>query len=97
LCGILVYATVVSVTVGVRKFRENLSHYLDLVKEGREVVVITERGKPVARLEGPSNLERLIAEGRVRPAKRPKRPIPPLEGPELGPPYLSDVVIEGRG
>lgn len=86
-----------SVTIGVRKFRENLSHYLDLVKDGSNVVVITERGKPVARLEGPSNLERLIAEGRVRPAKRPKRPLPPLEGPELEPPYLSDVVIEGHG
>jgi prevent-host-death family protein len=92
-----VYATVVSVTVGVRKFRENLSQYLDLVKDGSNVVVITERGKPVARLEGPSNLERLIAEGRVRPAKRAKRPLPPLEGPELEPPYLSDVVIEGHG
>ena len=91
------YANVVSVTVGVRKLRENLSHYLDLVREGREVVVITERGKPVARLEGPSNLERLVAEGLVTPAAEPKRPIPPLEGPELGPPYLSDVVIEGRG
>jgi prevent-host-death family protein len=87
-----------SVTVGVRKFRENLSYYLDLVKEGREVVVITERGKPVARLEGPSNLERLIAEGKVIPAKRPKGPLPPLEElPKIGPPYLSDIVIEGRG
>jgi prevent-host-death family protein len=92
-----VYASLVTVTAGVRKFRENLSHYLDLVKEGREVVVITERGTPVARLEGPSNLERLIAEGLVTPASKPKQPIPPLEGPELEPPYLSDVVIEGRG
>jgi prevent-host-death family protein len=93
-----VYAIVVSVTVGIRKFRENLSHYLDLVGEGREVVVITDRGKPVARLEGPSNLERLIAEGRVIPAKRPKGPLPPLEKlPKIGPPYLSDVVIEGHG
>jgi prevent-host-death family protein len=92
-----VYASVMTVTVGVRKFRENLSHYLEIAKEGREVVVITDRGEPIARLEGPSNLERLIAEGRVRPAKRPKRPSLPLDGPELEPPYLSDVVIEGRG
>jgi prevent-host-death family protein len=88
----------VSVTVGIRKFRENLSHYLDLVREGREVVVITDRGKAVARLEGPSNLERLIAEGKVIPAAKPKSPLPPLETlPKIGPPYLSDVVIEGRG
>jgi prevent-host-death family protein len=86
-----------SVTVGVRKFRENLSHYLDLVKEGREVVVITERGKPIARLEGPSNLERLIEEGRVRPAQRPKRPIRREDLVEIdGPPWLSDVIIADR-
>jgi prevent-host-death family protein len=87
----------VSVTVGVRKFRENLSHYLDLVKEGREVVVITERGKPVARLEGPSNLERLIAEGKVRPARKPKMPINIEDLIEIdGPPWLSDIIIEDR-
>jgi prevent-host-death family protein len=92
-----VYAMVVSVTVGIRKFRENLSHYLDLVKGGREVVVITERGRPVARLEGPSNLDRLIAEGRVRPAKRPKKPIRREDLIEIdGPPWLSDVIIADR-
>lgn len=93
----MVYATLVSVTVGVRKFRENLSHYLDLAKAGEEVV-ITERGKRVARVVGPSKLDRLIAEGRARPPTRPKRPLPPLEDlPVIGPPYLSDVVIEGHG
>jgi prevent-host-death family protein len=94
---LFVYADVVSVTVGVRKFRENLSHYLDLVKDGGNVVVITDRGEPVARLQGPSNLERLIAEGRVIPASRPKRPIRAedlIKGD--GPPSLSDIVIADR-
>jgi len=92
-----VYATVVSVTVGVRKFRENLSYYLDLVKDGTEVVVITERGKPVARLQGPSNLERLIAEGRVRPARKPKRTITLDELiPVDGPPWPSEILIADR-
>jgi prevent-host-death family protein len=87
----------VSVTVGVRKFRENLSYYLDLVRGGTNVVIITERGKPVARLQGPSNLERMIAEGRVRPARRPKRPLRRGEVIELdGPPYLSDLIVEDR-
>ncbi len=86
-----------SVTVGIRKFREHLSHYLDLVKEGTEVVVITDRGKPVARLEGPSNLERLIAEGKVRPARKPKQPIRIEDLPVMdGPPWLSDVIIADR-
>jgi prevent-host-death family protein len=87
----------VSVTVGIRKFRENLSHYLDLVKDGRQSVVITERGKPVARLSGPSNLEKLIAEGKVTPARRPKRPIREEDLIKIdGPPWLSDVIIADR-
>jgi prevent-host-death family protein len=36
-------------TAGVREARQNLSLLLDEVKKGREVV-ITERGRPVARL-----------------------------------------------
>ncbi|TMQ26821.1 MAG: type II toxin-antitoxin system prevent-host-death family antitoxin [Candidatus Rokuibacteriota bacterium] len=36
-------------TAGVREARQNLSALLDEVKKGREVV-ITERGRPVARL-----------------------------------------------
>jgi prevent-host-death family protein len=86
-----------AVMVGIRKFRENLSHYLDLVREGGNMVIITERGKPIARLQGPSRLEELIAEGRVRPAKRPKRPIRPEELIQIdGPPYLSDIIIADR-
>jgi prevent-host-death family protein len=37
------------VRVGVRELRENLRTWLDRVKDGDEVVV-TERGKPVARI-----------------------------------------------
>jgi prevent-host-death family protein len=62
--------------VGVRQLRNELSRWLDAVQGGDEVT-ITERGLPVARLigvSGPSQLERLIAEGVVTPAKRPKRP-----------------------
>jgi prevent-host-death family protein len=36
-------------TVGVRELRQNLSRYLDRVKEGEDLVV-TERGEVVARL-----------------------------------------------
>jgi prevent-host-death family protein len=89
---------VMAVTVGIRELRGNLRAYLDRVRAGEEVV-ITERGRPVARL-GParSKLDQLIAEGRVQPARAPKRPIrvedlaPPLRGDKT----LSDYVIEGR-
>jgi prevent-host-death family protein len=36
-------------SVGVRELRQNLSRYLDRVKEG-EALVVTERGREVARL-----------------------------------------------
>ena len=95
--GSEVYATVVSVTVGIRKFRENLRFYLDLVKDGTNAVVITERGKPIARLQGPSNREQLIAEGRLIPARKPKRPIRLEELiPVDGPPWPSEQLIADR-
>lgn len=61
--------------VGVRELRDQLRRWLDVVEDGHEVT-ITERGKPVARLIGvssPSQLERLIADGVVTPAKRGRR------------------------
>jgi antitoxin (DNA-binding transcriptional repressor) of toxin-antitoxin stability system len=61
------------------------------------MVVITERGKPIARLQGPSNYERLVAEGRIRPAKRPKKPMRRDRRITLDrPPSLSDMIIEDR-
>jgi prevent-host-death family protein len=85
-----------SVRVGVRDFRSKLSHYLDLVKDGTEVVVVTDRGKAVAELRGPSQLQRLIEEGLVRPATKARGTPTPLRGPRLERPNLSDTVIEGR-
>jgi len=61
--------------VGVRELRNNLSRYLDRVRGGEEVVV-TDRGHAIARVLpfGTERvLDRLIAEGVVTPAQRPKR------------------------
>jgi prevent-host-death family protein len=44
-------------TAGIREARQNLSTLLDEVKQGREVV-ITDRGRPVARLVPPDRLRR---------------------------------------
>jgi prevent-host-death family protein len=57
--------------VGVRELRQNLSVYLDRVKEG-EILEVTEHGHAVALLtplprSTMSTLDRLIAEGRVTP------------------------------
>ncbi len=67
--------------VGVRELRQNLSVYLQRVKEG-EIIEVTERGMPVARVlplppKSLSPLERLIAEGRAQPATRSHRDLPP--------------------
>ena len=63
--------------VVIRELREHLSKWISSVQEGGELVV-TDRGKPVARItavdEDRMRVERLIAEGIVTPAKRPKRP-----------------------
>ncbi len=60
--------------VGVRELRDNLSKWIARAKRGQDIL-ITERGKPVARLtnveESPA-LERLITKGIVTPARNPK-------------------------
>jgi len=70
--------------IGVRELRQHASRYLDLVKAG-ETVEVTERGQLVAVLAPPSPgataRERLIAEGRLVPARGPRvlpTPVPAL-------------------
>jgi prevent-host-death family protein len=62
--------------VGVRELRDHLSRWLDEVKAGSELV-ITERGRPVARLvpaAGPTSLDDLIAAGIVSPPRKRREP-----------------------
>jgi prevent-host-death family protein len=70
------------VEVGVRELRDHLSAWLERVKKGEEVIV-TERGRPVARLTDvkiPPEYQRLIDEGIIHRAKRPKsRALPPIK------------------
>jgi prevent-host-death family protein len=70
--------------VGVRELRQNLSVYLRRVKDG-ESLEVTEHGHPVAVLHPlqPSDdpLERLRAQGRLRPAVGSFKDIPLPPGP----------------
>lgn len=63
--------------VGVRELRDNLSKWISRARRGQDIV-ITERGKPVARLtrygESPA-LQRLIEQGRVTVPKHRKTKI----------------------
>lgn len=65
-----------------------------------ETLVVTDRGKPVARIIPagiPEGLAQLMAEGRVTWSGRPF--VPPLKGvkPKPGAPLASDIIIEERG
>ena len=85
--------------IGVRELRQNLSVYLDRVKDG-EALDVTERGHVVARLvptrgDDESMYLRLIDEGRIKPARRPPTANLGLPPPAAGPP-LSVVLREAR-
>ena len=84
--------------VGIREFRADLSRLVKLVHGGEELVV-TDHGKPVARLvpmSGERKIDRLIREGLVIPAPNPWRANRTLPKPIEGAGPLSDLVNEGR-
>ena len=90
------------IEVGVRDLKNGLSRYLTSVKQGEDVV-ITERGRPVAKLvkmpeSGPSIKERLAqlaAEGFLTLPEKPLRSRVPQPLKVPGKP-LSQIVIEDR-
>jgi prevent-host-death family protein len=81
--------------VGIRELRAHLSRYVAQVKEGEEIVV-TEHGRPVARLvptNGERKIDRLIREGVVKPARSRTGWLPePIKITGT----VSDIVIEQR-
>lgn len=81
--------------VGIRDLRDGLSRHLAEVRSGRTLTV-TDHGRPIALIVPvgqPTRLERLIAEGRVRPAPQPKRAAPP---PLTAEGIVSDLVADQR-
>jgi prevent-host-death family protein len=87
--------------IGIRELRKALGRYLTEVRQGRTITV-THRGKPIARIvpiDQPTTLERLIAEGVVRPSSHRKRKavIPaPADGPNASDGPISDLVADQR-
>jgi len=81
---------------GVREFRDHLSRYLNVVRDGHEVTV-TDHGKAVARLvplDQPRVIDRLVNEGLVTPASQAKqrRGLPRIKANGT----VSDLVAEQR-
>lgn len=87
-------------TIGVRELRQNLSVYLDRVKDG-ETLRVTEHGQEVALLtplpaKTMNVFERLVAEGK---AIAPTSSLKNLKLPKAGPPGLprsEDIIAEMR-
>jgi prevent-host-death family protein len=83
-------------TVGVRELKARLSHYLELARKGEEILV-TSRGRPVARLVAGRPIRRrgieailadLEAEGLIDPPARagrrlPRQPVAEVQGAPL--------------
>ena len=84
------------VEVGVRELKNHLSRYLGRVRDGEEVVV-TDHGRPVARLvaidASSDRLNDLVRAGLVRPARTARGPLP---RPVRGSGTVSDVVAGQR-
>lgn len=83
--------------VGVRELKNNLSRYLERVRHGDEFIV-TDRGRPVARLSSidrsTGRLAELVASGVVRAPKEPTGRPPARRIRTKGP--VSDLVSDQR-
>lgn len=91
-------------TVGSRELKNRLGRYLKLVGKG-ETLIVTDRGKPVARIvptdsnEGESRsvdevLKQMEAEGHLRLGTRPFKRFKPIR---LKGKPLSKIILEDRG
>lgn len=83
--------------VGIRELKNGLSKCIERVRAGEELIV-TDRGRPVARLsavdEPTDRLAELVAAGVVRPPTRGARRRPHRRIKSKGP--VSDLVAEQR-
>ncbi len=87
--------------IGIRDLKQNASAVVRRVEAG-ETLEITDRGRPVARivpLRHASAYDRLVAEGRITPARGnllDHRPLPPVPGRPLGSEALAALRADER-
>jgi len=85
--------------VAVTELRAHLSHWIDAVSEGNDII-ITDRGLPVARIvaiDSTPVIERLTTEGII---SRPARPSRPVAGEHARPKPkrpVAEIIGEQRG
>lgn len=89
--------------VGSREFKNRQGYYLRRVRKG-ETLLVTDRGKPVARvspatewdaLSAEEKLDELVRQGHIRKGRG--QPLPPLQPLPLRGKPLSEIIIEDRG
>jgi prevent-host-death family protein len=81
--------------VGVRELHDRLSEHLERVERGTEIVV-TRRGRPIARLSGvdrEDSVEELVRRGLITRPTKPRAPKRPRAKPRGS---VSDLVSEQR-
>ncbi|MHB1810735.1 MAG: type II toxin-antitoxin system Phd/YefM family antitoxin [Solirubrobacteraceae bacterium] len=81
--------------VGVRALHDRLSEHLERVEGGAEILV-TRRGRPIARLSRPTKtdaLDDLVRRGLATPPIRPRAPRTPEVAPRGS---VSDLIAEQR-
>jgi prevent-host-death family protein len=83
--------------IGIRALQQNASAVVAEAAAG-EIVTITDRGRPVARLVPirESRLQELIDAGRAQPAKGSLADLPPPEPGSPGGPSLTEVLLQMR-
>ncbi|MEM1332722.1 MAG: type II toxin-antitoxin system prevent-host-death family antitoxin [Actinomycetota bacterium] len=83
--------------VGIRELKNGLSKYIERVRSGDEVIV-TDRGRPVARLSSlnasEDRLADLVEAGLVRPPTNRKRHVPTSRIKAKAP--VSDLIADQR-
>jgi prevent-host-death family protein len=90
------------IEVGVRLLKNRLGSYLAQVREG-QTIVVTDRGRPVARIERidaavdlPESIRQLISEGRIVDRGRPGRLKAPRVSLSPGARSMVDYVRDQR-
>jgi prevent-host-death family protein len=87
--------------VGIKELRDGLSRYVGDVHETGRALIITDRGKPVAKIVSlepwDERYARLVAEGAITPPSRPRGKIPRPATVLTPGPTMADIVIEQRG
>ena len=84
--------------MGIRELRDTLTQTIRRVRNG-ETIAVTHDGEPVATITPyvSDPVERLIAEGRLHPPRRPRTyPLPPPVK-QTGPISASEALADDRG